>query len=96
MAINLTLTLQSKANCVLEVKQILENLVQNSRKEKGCLQYDLHQSKDDATVFIFHEVWENKAIYDLHNSQQYVTSFFGKASELLIAKPQVIFTDKIA
>lgn len=96
MVINLTVTLQSKANCVLEVKQILENLVQNSRKEKGCLQYDLHQNKDDSSVFIFHEVWENKAIYDLHNSQEYVKSFFGKASELLIEKPQVIFTDKIA
>lgn len=96
MEINLTAILKSKANLVAEVKQQLEDMVVHSRKEKGCLHYDLFQAKDDPTIFIFHEIWENRQIFDSHNSQHYVKGFFGKASEFLAEEPKVIFTNKVA
>jgi quinol monooxygenase YgiN len=96
MTINLTLVLKSKEEFTEKVKGLLENLVENSRKETGCLQYNLHQNIENPTVFIFHEVWENKEIYDLHNSQEYVKHFFSLAPNLLSEKPNVIFTNKTA
>lgn len=96
MEVNLTAILKSKAGLVTEVKQHLENLVENSRKEKGCLLYNLHQSQNDPTVFIFHEVWESREIFDLHDSQPYVKDFFGRASEFLAEEAKVIFTNRLA
>lgn len=95
MTINLTVVLKSKEEFTGKVKELLENLVENSRKESGCLQYDLHQNIENPDVFIFHEVWENKEIFDVHNSQQYITAFFEMAPNLLSEKPEVIFTNKL-
>ena len=96
MTINLTVILKSKTEFTKKVKELLENLVEKSIKEEGCIQYDLHQNIENSNVFILHEVWQNQEIFDLHNSQKYVKSFFKKASDLLSEKPQVIFTNKIA
>jgi quinol monooxygenase YgiN len=59
------------------------DLVQNSTNEVACLQYDLHQSIENPTNFIFHEVWENEARLKLHNKQSYLISFFENSKPLL-------------
>lgn len=56
MAINLTVILKSKVESIENFKSLLLDLVQNSKKEAACLQYDLHQSDKEPQVFIFHEV----------------------------------------
>lgn len=95
MRIHLTVLLKSKEEFTEKTKKILENLVENSRKEGGCLQYDLHQNIENPNVFIFHEVWQNKEIFDLHHSQPYVKYFFEMAPNLLKENPEVFFTHKI-
>jgi quinol monooxygenase YgiN len=55
MPINLTVILKSKPEGVETLKSLLLELVQNSTKEAACLQYDLHQSIENPTNFIFHE-----------------------------------------
>jgi quinol monooxygenase YgiN len=37
-----------------------------TRKEKGCICYNLHQSTDDETKFIFYEQWASQAALDEH------------------------------
>ncbi|WP_298396587.1 putative quinol monooxygenase [Flavobacterium sp.] len=96
MKINITVLLKSKIETADKLNALLEGLVEKSRKEEGCIQYDLHQDVENSNVFILHEVWQNKAIFDLHNSQEYVKHFFSNVPELLGEKPQIIFTNKIA
>lgn len=96
MTINLTVVLKSKEEFTEKVKEHLENLAESSRKENGCLQYDLHQNIEKPNVFIFHEVWQNQEIFDKHNLQQYVKDFFEIAPNLLSEKPEVIFTNKLS
>lgn len=95
MKIHLTAILKSKEEFTEEVKGLLKNLVENSRKEIGCLQYDLHRDIENSNVFIFHEIWQNKEIFEAHNSQQYVKDFFEMASNLLKEKPEIFFTNKL-
>lgn len=64
--------------------------------ENGCVQYDLHQDIQDATVFVFHEVWESKEALDSHNAQEYVKQFFATAPDLLSEKARIIVTNKVA
>jgi len=71
MEVNLTVILKSKSECRTELKAILKNLTENSKKESGCLQYDLHQNIEDPNVFILHEIWKNKKGLDLHKEQLY-------------------------
>jgi quinol monooxygenase YgiN len=95
MTINLTVVLKSKEEFTGKIKELLEKLVENSRQESGCLQYDLHQNIENPTIFILHEVWENKVIFDLHNSQHYVKDFFKLTPNLLKENPEVFFTNRL-
>lgn len=95
MTKHLTVILKFKEEYTKQAKSLLENLVENSRKENGCLQYDLHQNIENHNVFILHEVWQNQDIFDLHNSHHYVKNFFEIVPNLLEEKPTIFFTNKL-
>ena len=95
MEINLTVIIKSKPEYREEVKTILKNLVENSRKETACLQYDLHQNMADPNVFIFHEIWKNKEGLELHNEQPYIKQFSQTAELFLEENPIFYFTSKL-
>ena len=50
------------------VKEILLALVEPTRKESGCLCYNLHQSKTDKTEFMFYEQWASKEALTAHSN----------------------------
>jgi quinol monooxygenase YgiN len=95
MAINLTVILKSKPESIETFKSLLLDLVQNSKKETACLQYDLHQSDEEPNTFIFHEVWENQDGLDLHNQQSYLQTFFENAKLYLQEAPIIYKTNKL-
>ena len=60
---SLTVTAQIKAKRGKDgqVRQELLSLVAPSRKEAGCLNYDLHQALDNHALFLLHENWITEA-----------------------------------
>ncbi|MHB0946801.1 MAG: putative quinol monooxygenase [Sedimentisphaerales bacterium] len=66
-----------------QVKKELSNLTNMTRLEAGCMNYDLHISAADDSLFIIYENWRNQATLDNHMSQQYLKDFLAKESELL-------------
>ena len=44
----------------------LESLVEPTRQEKGCVNYDLYQSIQDPDLFFFYENWESEEDLDAH------------------------------
>jgi quinol monooxygenase YgiN len=50
----------------------LHGLVAPSRAEAGCINYDMHQSDTDPTVFIMYENWTSRAALDLHFTMPYM------------------------
>ena len=95
MVINLTVILKSKSESIETLKSLLLDLVQHSKKEAACLQYDLHQDEKEPNTFIFHEVRENQAGLDLHNKQSYLQSFFDNEKLYLQEAPIVYKTNKL-
>ncbi|TRX16715.1 antibiotic biosynthesis monooxygenase [Flavobacterium franklandianum] len=95
MPINLTVILKSKTESIETLKSHLLDLVQKTKKETACLQYDLHQSDQEPNTFIFHEVWENQSGLDHHNQQPYIQSFFQDAKLYLQETPIVYKTNKL-
>ncbi|MFV8343892.1 putative quinol monooxygenase [Flavobacterium sp. XS2P39] len=95
MPINLTVILKSKPESVESLKSLLLDLVQNSKKEIACIQYDLQQSIEEPNTFIFHEIWENQNGLDNHNQQAYIQSFFEKSQFFLQEIPILYKTNKL-
>ncbi|UKT63378.1 putative quinol monooxygenase [Pedobacter mucosus] len=94
MSIYLTVVIKSKEDKVEELKNLLMSMVDDSRKEQACLQYDLHACKDE-NIFIFHEEWLDQAGLDAHNLQHYIVDFSAKVPSLTESL-KIYKTEKLA
>ena len=65
-AVVLTATVKALPGQEVAVRQALLDLVAPSRSEPGCLCYNLHESKDEAGLFLFYEQWASQAAFDAH------------------------------
>lgn len=95
MKIHLTVILKSKPDNIEALATKLKELVALSTKETACVQYELHQDKEDSSIFIFHETWKDKEGLDNHNQQSYIQEFFATAKTILDAKPIVYSTSRV-
>ena len=77
-------------------KKALLKLVPITVKEKGCIEYVLHQSNDDARLFLFHENWTDRAALDAHLQAPHVKAFHVQAETLLAQPPELTFLTKIS
>jgi len=66
-----------------EVKRELMALQGPTRSEEGCINYDLHQSKEDPSRFMFYENWKSQEDLDKHLQMPYLKAFREKAGDLL-------------
>jgi len=80
---------------VEEAKAAALGIVAESRSEAGCINYDIHQSIEDETVFFWHETWVNKAAIDEHFVEPFFTEFFKTIEPLAAEQPQITLTRKI-
>jgi len=63
------------------VKEALMEMVEPTRKEKGCLAYNLHQSKSDKAQFIFYEQWASQAALDAHMKSPHMKALGDKLKD---------------
>ena len=61
------------------MKEALLALVEPTRKEPGCLCYNLHQSKADPTQFMFYEQWASKEALDAHGKTPHMKALGGSS-----------------
>lgn len=90
MKINITAIVKSKPEHLQQTKNILTEMASNSKKEQACIQYDLHQDKENQNIFIFHEIWESEEGLALHETQPHFEQFIAKARELL-EEPIIVY-----
>ena len=57
------------------VRTQLEKLVDITRAEAGCIQYDLHEDNDTPGFFVFYETWENRALWQAHISAPHIAAY---------------------
>jgi len=55
-----------------EMKKVLVAMVAPTRKEEGCLCYNLHQSKKNPAQFMFYEQWAGKEALNKHGQSPHM------------------------
>jgi quinol monooxygenase YgiN len=65
------------------VQEALMALIEPTRNEPACINYDLHRSNTDPDLFMFYENWRSKEDLDAHLETPHLTAFKAKAGELL-------------
>ena len=82
--------IKSKADKIALVKAELEKLIDITRAEQGCSQYDLHQDNENPAHFLFIENWESRELWQAHmeaqHLQDYVAATDGAVEEFTISE----------
>jgi len=65
------------------LREALLGLVDPTRAEPGCLQYDLHVSNENPAEFLFYEKWVDRAALDEHFQKPHLTKLTDRSDELL-------------
>jgi len=75
----------AKSDSIDKVKAELLKLIDLTRAEEGCLQYDLHQDNENLAHFTFYEKWENRDLWQKHMNNDHLKNYM-KATEGAIEK----------
>jgi len=89
-------TFQAKPGKEAELQKALTSLVAPTRKEAGCINYDLHVSPEDPGKFLFHENWTSKTALDAHLQNTHVQVLLPRMDELALGMPEIKVWEKIA
>jgi quinol monooxygenase YgiN len=71
------------------VRQVLEKLMVPTGAEAGCINYDLHQSLTDPTLFVFYENWKSEADLEAPARSVHMQSFRKLADEILAESVEI-------
>jgi quinol monooxygenase YgiN len=78
------------------LRQQLVGLVEPTRKEEGCVQYDLHVSTSERGRFVFYENWTSREMLDKHSASDHIQRFRAIAGDLLGEPARILTYDRIA
>lgn len=78
-----------------ETLEVLNSMVAPTRAERGCINYDLHQSLQDPKLFVFYENWESQEALDRHLQTSHILSAVAKAEKLLAEPIQITLLRKV-
>lgn len=67
--------IEAKKDSIDLVKSELLKLIAPTRKEKGCIQYDLHQDTEHPEVFLFFENWESRELWQIHMANPHLKAY---------------------
>ena len=88
-------TFQAHPGKEAELRAALIGLLAPTRKEAGCLNYDVHQSVDDPAKFLFHENWTSQAHLDAHLQSAHVQALLPRVDELCTGFPQITLWERM-
>lgn len=85
-AVTLVVILRSKEGQHLLLEAEIRALIAPTRKEEGCLQYDLHHSIDQPSLFLLHEVWATRAHHTAHTKTPHFLRWDARKDSLLASR----------
>ena len=57
------------------VKKELLKLIDITRAEKGCINYNLHQDNENENLFLFFENWEIRELWQTHMNNTHLAEY---------------------
>ncbi|WP_226579880.1 putative quinol monooxygenase [Halobacillus litoralis] len=78
-------------NAILKAKQgkeeelftELKKVIEPSRAEDGCVDYVLHRSIDDDSVFLFYETWQDQEAFQSHIDSPHYQAYREATADLM-------------
>lgn len=94
-AVTLVVILRAREGQAVLLEAELRALIGPTRKEEGCLRYDLHRSVDGPAAFLLHEVWETREHHTRHTKTPHFLRWDAR-KDALIALRDATFWKQLA
>jgi quinol monooxygenase YgiN len=91
-ALTLVVLLKSREGQEPLLEAELRALVGPTRKEDGCITYDLHRGADTPSSFLLHEVWESREAHRLHTQTPHFIRWNARKDALLVSRDSAFWT----
>jgi len=85
-AVTLIVILHAREGQETLLEAELRALVNPSRKEEGCLRYDLHRSVDVPNALLLHEVWASREAHTEHTRLPHFLRWNARKDALLASR----------
>ena len=72
------------------LRETLIGLIEPTRREVGCLRYELWHNREDPSELTFVEEWQSDAHLAAHLETPHIKALFVRLQELEVPKPQVL------
>jgi quinol monooxygenase YgiN len=83
MSLRVVVKVVARAEAVADVHAIVLALAEKSRRENGCIVYDVLQDMAEPGVFLLVEEWESHAALEAHNKTAHFHEAVAKSASLL-------------
>jgi quinol monooxygenase YgiN len=85
-AVTLMVQLRPRDGQEMLLEAELRALVGPTRKEDGCLTYDLHRSSEGPSAFLLHEVWASREAHAKHTNTHHFLRWNARKDALLASR----------
>jgi quinol monooxygenase YgiN len=89
MSLRVVARIKARAETVSEVRELLSSLVEPTRKESGCIIYELLQNTEDPTDFTFVEEWETNEALAIHLASDHLKAIGPKLEPFVTDLPDI-------
>ncbi|MBZ5586845.1 MAG: antibiotic biosynthesis monooxygenase [Acidobacteriia bacterium] len=79
-----------------ELGGLLRRLIEPTRQERGCLQYELHVDDEQPGHFLFYETWTSMAELEAHAASPHFTDFQTRSAHLLAEPLRIVFASRVS
>jgi quinol monooxygenase YgiN len=85
-AVTLIVILRAREGQETLLEAELRPLVSPSRKEEGCITFDLHRSVDTPGAFLLHEVWASREAHTEHSHTPHFLRWNARKDALIASR----------
>ncbi len=93
MSVKIIASITTQSDKIEFVKQEALKLIEPTRKEDGCIEYQLFENKEDSGNLIFVETWESEDLLQKHLQSEHLQAFaksIGEIATLSITKAAIL------
>ena len=87
--------LRAKEGKEQKLREELKKLLAPTHQEKGCINYDMHESTTDKSLFLFHENWTSENELKAHFETPHIKNLLAQFDELLAEPLDVTLWKKV-
>jgi quinol monooxygenase YgiN len=94
-AVTLIVLLHAREGQETILEAELRGMVGPTRREEGCLRYDLHRSVDTLGALLLHEVWETRDAHTEHTHSPHFLRWNARKDALVASRESAFWTQVV-